>query len=62
MDPGTETRHDERVHVLEEIAREHRARLLVVGRTGDTGLRERIFGGLPSHLVQSSEVPVVVVP
>lgn len=62
VDPGTETRHGERVHVLEEIAREHRARLLVVGRTGDTGLRERIFGGLPSHLVQSSEVPVVVVP
>jgi nucleotide-binding universal stress UspA family protein len=55
-------RHGDPVAVLEEIAKQESARLVVVGRTGDTGIRERIFGGLPSHLVQSSEVPVVVVP
>jgi nucleotide-binding universal stress UspA family protein len=62
VEPGTVVRHGDPVEVLEEIAREKEARMLVIGRTGDTGLRERIFGGLPSHLVQSSEVPVVVVP
>ena len=55
-------RHGDPVEVLEDLAGEVSARLLVVGRTGDTGLRQRIFGGLPSHLVQSAEVPVVVVP
>lgn len=55
-------RHGDPVEVLEDVANEESARLLVVGRTGDTGLRERLFGGLPAHLVQSSPVPVVVVP
>ena len=63
---GVETdiavRHGDPVEVLEDLAGEVSARLLVVGRTGDTGLRQRIFGGLPSHLVQSAEIPVVVVP
>jgi nucleotide-binding universal stress UspA family protein len=55
-------RHGDPVEVLEEIAQQESARLLVVGRTGDTGIRERLFGGLPAHLVQSASVPVVVVP
>jgi nucleotide-binding universal stress UspA family protein len=55
-------RHGDPVEVLEDLARDEEARLLVIGRTGDTGLRQRIFGGLPSHLVQSADVPVVVVP
>ena len=55
-------RHGDPVEVLEEIAKQESARLLIVGRTGDTGIRQRLFGGLPSHLVQSSEIPVVVVP
>jgi nucleotide-binding universal stress UspA family protein len=55
-------RHGDPVDMLEDLAREEEARLLVVGRTGDSGLRQRIFGGLPSHLVQSADVPVVVVP
>ena len=58
----TTVRHGDPVAVLEEIARKESARLLVVGRTGDTGIRERIFGGLPAHLVQAAPVPVVVVP
>lgn len=55
-------RHGDPVQVLEEIAKQESARLLIVGRTGDTGIRQRLFGGLPSHLVQSSSIPVVVVP
>ncbi len=62
LQPDTAVRHGDPVEVLEDLARESAARLLVVGRTGDTGLRQRLFGGLPSHLVQSAELPVVVVP
>lgn len=58
----TTVRHGDPVEVLEDLAAEASARLLVVGRTGDTGLRQRLFGGLPAHLVQTAEVPVVVIP
>ena len=62
VDTAIAVRHGDPVAVLEDLAIEMSARLLVVGRTGDSGLRQRLFGGLPSHLVQSAEVPVVVVP
>jgi nucleotide-binding universal stress UspA family protein len=62
IEVDTAVRHGDPVEMLEDLAREEAARLLVIGRTGDTGLRQRIFGGLPSHLVQSADVPVVVVP
>ena len=58
----TVVRHGDPVDVLHDIAREESVGLIVVGRTGDTGIKERLFGGLSSHLVQSSPVPVVVVP
>ena len=62
VEADTAVRHGDPVEVLEDIAREASARLLVVGRTGDTGLRQRLFGGLPAHLVQTADVPVVVIP
>lgn len=62
IDTSVAVRHGDPVAVLEDLAIEMSARLLVVGRTGDSGLRQRLFGGLPSHLVQSADVPVVVVP
>jgi len=58
----TIVRHGDRVEILHTIAREESVGLIVVGRTGDSGIKERLFGGLASHLVQSSPVPVVVVP
>lgn len=62
VEPELIVRHGDGVHVLEEIAGEREDRMIIVGRTGDSGLRERLFGGLPAHLVKSSGVPVVVVP
>ncbi len=35
---------------------------IVVGRLGDSGLREAIFGSVASRLVQHATVPVTVVP
>jgi nucleotide-binding universal stress UspA family protein len=34
----------------------------VVGRTGERGLRERIFGGVTGKLVAAASVPVTIVP
>jgi nucleotide-binding universal stress UspA family protein len=55
-------RHGQPVETLLEIVAEERARLVVVGRTGDSALRGRVFGTLAGHLVQESPVPVTVVP
>jgi nucleotide-binding universal stress UspA family protein len=58
----TLVRHGDRADVLNEVVEQEGARMVVVGRTGDSGLRERIFGSLTSHLVHTATVPVVVVP
>ena len=48
--------------VICEIASEHDATQIVVGRTGESGLASRLFGSLPAALVQTASVPVTVVP
>ena len=55
-------RHGHPAETLNDLAGEHEARHIVVGKTGDSGLKERFFGGVPSHLVQMATVPVTVVP
>lgn len=54
--------HGDRVDVLLRIAEENETRHIVIGRTGDTGLRERLFGTLPAQLVRLATVPVTVIP
>lgn len=54
--------HGDPVDQLIELAAEHGAAGIVVGRTGDSRLRRAIFGSIPAHLVQVSPVPVTVVP
>ena len=48
--------------VLADMARVEGHGLVFVARTGDSGLREAIFGSTASRLVQHATVPVVVVP
>lgn len=48
--------------VLADLANDHSFDLVVVARTGESGLREAIFGSTASRLVQHAAVPVVVVP
>ncbi len=55
-------RHGHPVRTLVKLAEEREADLIVVGRSGDTPLKTRIFGGTAVGLVQSSPVPVLVVP
>lgn len=55
-------RHGHPVRTLVTLAEEREADVIVVGRSGDTPLKTRIFGGTAAGLVQSSPVPVLVVP
>lgn len=45
-----------------DIATEHEGIHIILGRTGDSGLREQVFGSVASRIVQHSPVPVTVVP
>lgn len=58
----TVVRHGDPAELLDAIARERGADLIVVGRTGERGLRQRIFGGVSGKLVATATVPVTIVP
>ena len=55
-------RHGNVAEVLNGLAGEYNATLIVVGRVGDSGLKALIFGSVTSKLVQVARVPVTVVP
>ena len=63
---GIEVTHEIRFgkpsEVLADMAKDEGHDLVFVARTGDSGLREAIFGSTASRLVQHAPVPVVVVP
>lgn len=59
---STMARHGDPVDVLGDVARSSGAALVVVGRTGDSGLRNRLFGTYAAQLAQQCPVPVTVVP
>lgn len=55
-------RHGKPSETMLDIAREYDAVHLLVGRTGDSGFREAVFGSVASRLVQHAHLPVTVVP
>lgn len=61
-DVSTVVRHGHPAQTLVDLAAEHDAAHLVIGRTGQSPLLARIFGSLPMSLVQISPIPVTVVP
>lgn len=62
VDVQVVVRHGHPAQTLSDLAEQHAVTQLVVGRTGETGLRAVLFGSVPSSLVQISPVPVTVVP
>ncbi len=62
VDVDVVVRHGHPAHTLCELAERHAATQMVVGRTGETGLRGLLFGSVTSSLVQIAPVPVTVVP
>jgi len=61
-DVSTAVRHGHPAQTLVDLAAEHDAAHLIIGRTGESLLKARIFGSLPMSLVQISPIPVTVVP
>ena len=55
-------KHGKPSDTIADIAREQKAIHIIVGRTGDGGLREAMFGSVASRLVQHAPLPVTVVP
>lgn len=62
VDVDVVVRHGHPAHTLCDLAEQHAATQVVVGRTGETGLRGLLFGSVTSSLVQIAPVPVTVVP
>lgn len=54
--------HGDPVETIITIAEERHSDHIVLGRTGDSRVRQAIFGSIPGHLVQEAPVPVTVVP
>jgi len=54
--------HGDPVDTIMKILDERHSDHIVLGRTGDSRVRQAIFGSTPGHLVQVAPVPVTVVP
>ena len=57
-----EVRHGNAGDLLCKMASDMGAAQIIVGRTGDSGLAQRLLGGLAITLVQVAPVPVTIVP
>jgi nucleotide-binding universal stress UspA family protein len=55
-------KHGDPAVLLSEIAAETGAEQILIGRTGHSSLRERIFGGVPGKLIMTASVPVTIIP
>ncbi len=54
--------HGDPVDMIIKITADRKSDHIVLGRTGDSRVRQAIFGSTPGHLVQEAPVPVTVVP
>ena len=55
-------RHGNVADVLNGLATECGADLIIVGRIGESGLKSMIFGSVTTKLIQLASVPITVVP
>ncbi len=62
IDVETVVRHGHPAKTLLELADQHAATQIFIGRKGESGLKNMLFGSVAANLVQSSPVPVTVVP
>ncbi len=62
IEAEADVRHGNSADTLLDFVTEHKAIHVIVGRTGDSGLRNVFFGSTTSRLIQHADVPVTVVP
>ena len=58
----TVVRHGPPAETLIELAEKYKVQQIVIGRRGQSGIKSLLFGSVAGNLVQTSPVPVVVVP
>jgi nucleotide-binding universal stress UspA family protein len=58
----TVVRHGPPAETLLELAKDHGASQIIIGRRGQSGIKSLLFGSVAGNLIQTSPVPVVVVP
>lgn len=54
--------HGNPAEFMSETAQERGAAHIIVGRTGDSMIKQAVFGSIANRLAQSAPVPVTVVP
>jgi len=57
-----EVRHGAPAETLIDLARDHDVSEIVIGRRGQSGIKSLLFGSVAGNLIQTSHIPVVVVP
>ncbi len=62
VDASSEVRHGNAGDLLCQLASEKSATQIIIGRTGESGLAQRLLGGLVLTLAQVAPVPVTIVP
>ena len=55
-------RHGPPAETLIRLAHDHHVTEIVFGRRGQSGIKSLLFGSVASNLIQTSDVPIVVVP
>lgn len=55
-------RHGDVAEILETLAKQQNASQIIVGRIGERGIKERLFGGVTGRLVAASSVPITIIP
>jgi nucleotide-binding universal stress UspA family protein len=55
-------KHGDRAELLNALAREYDSFHILVGRTGESRMKTKLFGSVPGQLIQMADVPVTVVP
>ncbi len=54
--------HGPPAETLIKLAEKHDVKQIVIGRRGQSGIKTLLFGSVAGNLIQTSPVPVVVVP
>ncbi|WP_127112868.1 universal stress protein [Shimia sediminis] len=62
VDCETVVTHGPPAETLVRLAEKHGVAQIVIGRRGQSGLKALLFGSVAGSLIQTSPVPVVVVP
>lgn len=59
---SAEVKHGNPAETMVDLAEESQAIHIIVGRTGDSMIKQAVFGSIANRLAQVSPVPVTVVP